>query len=49
MTAFLHRPTGKRDVADTEFLFDAAAYLTALARRGLSGQVNYRERNHIEG
>jgi len=46
--AFLHRLTEKHDVADTEFLVDAAGYLTALARRELSGQLNYRERNHIE-
>jgi putative transposase len=46
--AFLHRLTEKHDVADTEFLVDAADYLTALARRELSGQLDYRERNHIE-
>jgi len=46
--AFLHRLTEKHDVADTESLVDAAGYLTALAHRELSGQLNYRERNHIE-
>ena len=46
--AFLHRLTEKHDLADAEFLVDAASYLTALARRELSGQLNYRERNHIE-
>jgi len=46
--AFLHRLTEKYDVADTEFLVDAGGYLTALARRELSGQLNYTERNHIE-
>ncbi|PSQ63658.1 MAG: IS6 family transposase [Halobacteriales archaeon SW_8_66_22] len=46
--AFLHRLTEKHDVSDAEFLVDAAGYLTALARRELSGQLNYRERNHIE-
>jgi len=46
--AFLHRLTEKHDIADTEFLVDAAGYLTALARRELSGQLDYRERNHIE-
>ncbi|QIO25342.1 IS6 family transposase [Haloarcula sp. JP-L23] len=46
--AFLHRLTQKHDVADTEFLVDAAGYLTALERRELSGQLDYRERNHIE-
>ncbi|NHN42979.1 IS6 family transposase [Halorubellus sp. JP-L1] len=46
--AFLHRLTEKHDVADTEFLVDAGCYLTVLARRELSGQLNYSERNHIE-
>ncbi len=45
---FLHRLTEKHDVADTEFLVDAGGYLTSLARRELSGQLNYNERNHIE-
>lgn len=48
MTAFLHHFTERHDVSDTEFLVDAAGYLTALARRELSGQLNYTERNHIE-
>ena len=30
------------------FLVDAGGYLTALARRELSGQLDYSERNHIE-
>lgn len=34
--AFLHRLTEKHDVADAEFLVDAAGYLTALAYRELS-------------
>jgi len=46
--AFLHRLTEKHDVAGTEFLVDAAGHLTALARRELSGQLDYQERNHIE-
>ena len=46
--AFLHRLTDKHNIADAEFLVDAAGYLTALVRRELSGQLNYRERNHIE-
>ena len=46
--AFLHRLTEKHDVADAEFLVDAGGYLTALARRELSGQLDYSERNHIE-
>ena len=47
-TAFLHRLITKHEVADTEFLVDAGGYLTALARRKLSGQLNYTERNLIE-
>jgi putative transposase len=46
--AFLHRLTTKHEVNDTEFLVDGAGYLTALARRFLSGQLNYSTRNHIE-
>jgi putative transposase len=46
--AFLHRLTEKHDVADAEFLVDPGGYLTALARRELSGQLDYSERNHIE-
>jgi len=46
--AFLHRLTEKHDVADAEFLVDGGGYLTALFRHELSGQLNYRERNHIE-
>ena len=47
-SAFLHRLTTKHEVSDTEFLVDAGGYLTALARRELSGQLNYTERNLIE-
>ena len=46
--AFFHRLTEKHDVSDTEFLVDGGGYLTALFRHELSGQLNYRERNHIE-
>jgi len=46
--AFLHRLTQKYDVSETEFLVDADGYLTALFRDGLSGQLDYTERNHIE-
>lgn len=46
--AFLHRLTEKHDVSDAEFLVDAGGYLTALARRELSGKLNYSERNLIE-
>ncbi len=47
-TAFLHRLTTKHDVSDTEFLVDAGGYLTALARRELSGHLDYNERNLVE-
>ncbi len=46
--AFLHRLTEKHDLSEAEFLVDAYGYLTALARLGLSGQLNYTDRNHIE-
>jgi len=46
--AFLHRLTENHDLADTELLVDASGYLTALARHELSGQLNYRTRNHIK-
>jgi len=36
------------DVAETEFLTDAYGYRTALSRSGLSGQVEYSDRNHVE-
>ncbi|WP_252698660.1 IS6 family transposase [Natronosalvus vescus] len=46
--AFLHRLEEKHDLDDTAFLVDAGGYLTSLARRKLSGQLDYIERNHIE-
>ncbi len=46
--AFLHRLTEKHEISDTEFLVDGGGYLTALVGHDLSGQLNYRERNHIE-
>jgi putative transposase len=46
--AFLHRLATNHDVSDTEFLVDAGGYLTALARRELSGQLNYSGRNLVE-
>jgi transposase-like protein len=46
--AILHRLTEQHEVSNTEFLVDAGGYLTALARRELSGQVEYSKRNHIE-
>lgn len=46
--AFLYRLTEKHDIAETEFLVNAGGYLTALARHGLSGHLDYYDRNHIE-
>ncbi len=46
--AFLHRLQEKHELDETEFLVDAGGYLTALARRKLSGQLDYSERNYIE-
>ncbi|GGM66101.1 putative transposase [Halarchaeum rubridurum] len=46
--AFLHRLKEKHDLSDAEFLVDQFGYRTALSRLGLSGQVNYTERNLIE-
>ena len=46
--AFLYRLTEKHKMSDAEFLVDGGGYLTALFRHELSGQLNYRERNHIE-
>ncbi len=46
--AFLHRLTEKHDLDDTMFLVDGYGYLTALSRLGLSGHLEYVERNLIE-
>ena len=46
--AFLHRLTEKHDLSETVFLVDGYGYQTALARLGLSGQLDYVERNLIE-
>ena len=46
--AFLHRHTTNHEVSNTEFLVDAAGYLTTLAGRELSGYLDYSERNLIE-
>jgi putative transposase len=46
--AFLHGLTEKHDCSEAVFLVDQYGYRTALARLGLSGQVNYVERNLIE-
>ncbi|NHN42935.1 IS6 family transposase [Halorubellus sp. JP-L1] len=45
---FLHKPTEKYDVSAAEFLVDSYGYRTVLARLGLSGQVEYSDRNHVE-
>jgi putative transposase len=46
--AFLHRLTEKHDLSDATFLVDGFGYLTALSRIGLSGHLDYTDRNHIE-
>lgn len=46
--AFLHRLREKHDLSEVEFLVDQFGYRTALSRLGLSGQVNYTDRNRIE-
>jgi putative transposase len=46
--AFLHRLNEKYGLSDTVFLVDQFGYRTALDRLGLSGRVNYTERNLIE-
>ncbi len=46
--AFLHRLAEKYDLSDTVFLLGQFGYWTSLARLGLSGRINYTERNLIE-
>ena len=46
--AFLRSLTQKYDVSETESLVDSYGYRTALARLGLSGRVEYSDRNHVE-
>jgi len=46
--AFLQKLREKHDLSEAEFLVDQFGYRTALARLGLSGRVNYTERNLIE-
>ena len=48
MTAFLSRLAEHHDLSEAEFLVDSFGYRTALSRLGLSGQVEYSGRNHIE-
>jgi transposase-like protein len=45
--AFLHRLTGKHDVAGTGCLVDADGYLTGLSRHDLSGHLDYHDRNRV--
>ncbi len=47
-TAFLQKLREKHELSEAEFLVDQFGYRTALARVGLSGQVNYTDRNLIE-
>ncbi|ELZ79644.1 transposase [Haloferax larsenii JCM 13917] len=46
--AFLHRLSEKHDLSDTVFLGDGIGYQTVLSRLGLSGRLDYVERNLIE-
>ncbi len=46
--AFLQKLREKHDLSDAEFLVDQFGYRTPLSRLGLSGRVNYTDRNRIE-
>ncbi len=46
--AFLQKLREKHDLSEAEFLVDQFGYRTALSRFGLSGRVNYPDRNLIE-
>ena len=46
--AFLHGLREKHDLSEAVFLVDQFGYRTALARLGLTGQVDYTDRNLIE-
>jgi len=46
--AFLAGLREKHDLSEAEFLVDQFGYRTALSRLGLSGRVNYTDRNLIE-
>jgi putative transposase len=46
--AFLHGLRKKQDLSDARFLVDQFDYRTALSRLGLSGLVDYTDRNLIE-
>jgi putative transposase len=45
---FLRELKEKHRVSDAEFLVDGMGYLTALARTGLAGDLNYSDRNIVE-
>ena len=47
-TAFLHAVTKKHDCSNTVFLADSFGYRTAFARLGLTGRVDYPERDLVE-
>jgi len=46
--ACLQKLREKHDLSEAEFLVDHFGYRTALSRVGLSGRVNYTDRNRIE-
>ena len=46
--AFLSQLAEHHDLSEAELLVDSFGYRTALSRLGLSGQVEYSGRNHIE-
>ena len=46
--AFLAGLREKHDLSEADFLVDQFGYRTALARLGLSGRINYTDRNLIE-
>ncbi|MDG5761551.1 IS6 family transposase [Natronococcus sp. A-GB1] len=46
--AFLHQLTENHELDGTVFLVDGYGYLTALSQLGLSGQLDYVDRNRIE-
>ena len=48
VATFLRELAEKHDFSETMFLVDGYGYLTTLARIGLSGQLDYTDRNHIE-
>ena len=47
-TRFLRELKDRHSVEDAEFLVDGMGYLTALARTGLDGELNYSDRNTVE-